>query len=276
VAARLERLLGDRALRERLGRQGVERANRRFTWAGVADDVASLYEEVLEAYAPGTLTEAADLAVIDEAWEASVATLRDTRTLLRQPVAEAARELAECFARGGTVLVAGNGGSATDAQHLAAELVGRYLDHDREGLPCVALTCDGAVLTAWGNDVGFHDVFARQVRALARPGDVLVGISTSGASANLLHAFEAARERGVRTVGILGRDGGGLLPLSDIAVTVPAAETPRIQEVHTLVLHLLAGLVEGHLARRTTAEDVPLRVERIRDERRAQVPAGGE
>jgi phosphoheptose isomerase len=247
LAARLRRILGDSALRERLGRQAVERANRHFTWSGVAHDMGALYDEVLARYAPED-TEADDLSRIDEAWNASIETMARSRELLRGFVAEAAREMAECFAHGGQVLVAGNGGSATDAQHFSAELVGRYLDSEREGLPVIPLSAEPAVLTAWSNDVGYEDAVARQVRAYGRPGDVFVGISTSGVSPNLVRALECAHEKGVHTIALLGRDGGRMRELAGLSITVPAEETPRIQEVHTLVLHLLAGLVEGHLA----------------------------
>jgi phosphoheptose isomerase len=209
--------------------------------------MGALYDEVLARYAPED-TEADDLSRIDEAWNASIETMARSRELLRGFVAEAAREMAECFAHGGQVLVAGNGGSATDAQHFSAELVGRYLDSEREGLPVIPLSAEPAVLTAWSNDVGYEDAVARQVRAYGRPGDVFVGISTSGVSPNLVRALECAHEKGVHTIALLGRDGGRMRELAGLSITVPAEETPRIQEVHTLVLHLLAGLVEGHLA----------------------------
>jgi phosphoheptose isomerase len=252
LADALERLLTDEPLRQLLARQCIRRANRLFTWSGVADEIGSLYEDVLAEYgtagAPGP-----GLATVDSAWSDSVETLRRSQELLRGYVAEAGERLTECFARGGKVLVAGNGGSASDAQHFAGELVGRFLDHEREGLPVIALNTDGAVLTAWSNDVGFDDVFARQVRALGRRGDILVGISTSGASPNLLRAFECAKAAGVETIAVLGRDGGRMRQLADLAITVPSQATPRIQEVHTLVLHLLCALVEEQLrSSRTT------------------------
>lgn len=147
-----------------------------------------------------------------------------------------ALDLAERLRRGCKVLVCGNGGSAADAQHFAAELTGRYLK-ERRALAAIALTTDTSALTAIGNDYSYDYIFARQVEALGRPGDVLVGISTSGNSSNVIAAVEAARSLGVRTVGILGRDGGRLASLVDDALIVPSKVTARIQEVHEMVFH---------------------------------------
>lgn len=147
-----------------------------------------------------------------------------------------AHDLAERLRRGCKILVCGNGGSAADAQHFAAELTGRYLK-ERRALAAVALTTDTSALTAIGNDYSYDRIFARQVEALGRPGDVLVGISTSGNSGNVLAAVEAARSLGVKSVGLLGRDGGRLATQVDDALVVPSRVTARIQEVHEMVLH---------------------------------------
>ncbi|HSF99903.1 MAG TPA: D-sedoheptulose 7-phosphate isomerase [Vicinamibacterales bacterium] len=144
---------------------------------------------------------------------------------------------------GRKVLVFGNGGSATDAEHLAAELVGRFRKQ-RPGLAAIALTADSAVVTSIGNDFGFDEVFRRQVEALGQPGDVAVALTTSGASPNVNLALAAARERGLVTVGLTGRDGGATGPLVDVHVNVPSADTARVQEVHRAVLHVLCELVE--------------------------------
>jgi len=140
----------------------------------------------------------------------------------------------------------GNGGSAGDAQHLAAEIVGRF-KLERRGLPAIALTTDSSILTAIGNDYGFEQVFRRQVEALAAPGDVVIGISTSGNSPNVLAALTLAREIGCRTIGLLGRDGGTILPVVDLDLTVPSQDTPRIQEGHITMIHILCDLVERRL-----------------------------
>ena len=161
------------------------------------------------------------------------------------------------------MLICGNGGSAAETQHLAGELVGRFQLADRAALPAIALTADSAVLTAWSNDFGFEHVFERQVEALGRRGDVLLGISTSGRSQNLLRAFEAARRLGVQTVALLGGDGGDLLPLSDAAVLVPSSETQRIQEVQTLIVHLLCELIEERIEQRRTRPNQSSRRRRV-------------
>ncbi len=154
--------------------------------------------------------------------------------------------IAGALSAGGKLLVCGNGGSAADAQHLASELTGRFIK-DRRPLAAIALTTDSSALTCIGNDYGFDDVFVRPLLGLGRAGDVLVAISTSGHSANVLRAAQAARDNGVHVVGLLGRDGGQLKALSDVAIVVPSPITARIQEAHILVIHTLCGLVEQQL-----------------------------
>lgn len=152
----------------------------------------------------------------------------------------------EALAAGGKVMFCGNGGSAADSQHLAAEFTGRFIN-DRKPLAAIALSTDSSALTCIGNDYSFDDVFVRQLQALGRAGDCLVGISTSGNSGNVLRAVQAAREMGIRTIGLLGRDGGKLAPLCDCAIVVPSQVTARIQEAHILIGHTLCGAVEQAL-----------------------------
>lgn len=154
--------------------------------------------------------------------------------------------IAECLRKGNKVLVFGNGGSAADAQHFAAELVGRF-GRDRAPLPAVALTTDTSILTAVANDYGFEEVFVRQVRALGHEGDIVIAMSTSGRSPNVIRAAGAARAAGAVTVALTGGDGGELATLADIAIVVPSSETARIQEVHLAVVHILCELVESSL-----------------------------
>ena len=154
-----------------------------------------------------------------------------------------AREMAAVLRRGGKLLFLGNGGSAADAQHLAAEFVNRFLV-DRKALAALALTTDTSVLTSIGNDLGIEQLFSRQVEALARPGDLVVAISTSGNSPNVLRAVEAAHRLGCRTVGLTGGSGGALAKAVDDAFVVPSQETPRIQETHITLGHALCALVE--------------------------------
>ena len=154
--------------------------------------------------------------------------------------------IAERVRKGGKVLVFGNGGSAADAQHFAGELVGRFT---KEGppIPALALTTDTAIMTAVGNDYGYEHIFKRQVEAHARPDDIAVGISTSGNSTNVLEAMEVAKARGVLTVGMTGEDGGKLAALVDHLFAVPSKDTPRIQEAHHLMNHILCELLEERL-----------------------------
>ena len=161
-------------------------------------------------------------------------------------IAETVELLAEAFRAGNKLLVMGNGGSAADAQHLAAEIVGRF-QMERRALPAIALTTDSSILTAIGNDYGFDAIFSRQVEALAAPGDVVIGISTSGNSRNVGAALELARTRGCRTVGLLGRNGGTIAGVVELSLVVPSRETPRIQEGHITIIHIVCDLLEQEL-----------------------------
>jgi D-sedoheptulose 7-phosphate isomerase len=166
--------------------------------------------------------------------------------VLKQNVAAvvaAARLIENCLKSGGKVMFCGNGGSAADAQHLAAELMGRFLA-DRAPMASIALTVDSSALTAIGNDYGFEEVFARQVRGLGRPGDVLVGISTSGNSINVLAAFEVARDLGIHRIALTGGGGGKLATLANVVIPAPSLSTPRIQELHIAIGHTICELIE--------------------------------
>jgi len=160
-------------------------------------------------------------------------------------VAEAARTMAARLAKGGKFLLCGNGGSAADAQHIAAEFVNRFL-MERPPLPALALTTDTSALTAIGNDYGFEKIFAKQVQALGVAGDALVAISTSGTSANVIEALKTARDKGLVTVGLTGQ-AGDMAPLCDYLFCVPSASTPLIQEVHIALGHMLCRLVDYYL-----------------------------
>jgi D-sedoheptulose 7-phosphate isomerase len=147
---------------------------------------------------------------------------------------------------GGKILLAGNGGSAADAQHIAGELVSRFA-FDRPGLPAIALTTDTSILTAIGNDYGYERLFARQLQALGRSGDVFVAYSTSGQSPNILRALEESRTLGVRSIGLTGNRRGAMVSLCDLCLEVPSASTPKIQEGHLIIGHILCGLIESAL-----------------------------
>lgn len=159
-------------------------------------------------------------------------------------IVDAARAMGKAIDAGRKVLVFGNGGSATDAQHFATELVGRFM-RERKGLPVIALTSDSAVLTAVANDYGYERVFARQVEALGVKGDVAMGITTSGTSANVNQALQLARAGGLFTIGLTGRDGGEARGLVDVHVNVPGVSSAQIQEVHRTVLHVMCDLIEA-------------------------------
>jgi phosphoheptose isomerase len=175
---------------------------------------------------------------------------RQTAAKCAESIAKAADLIAESFLSGGKVLLCGNGGSAADCQHMAAEFVSRLSkDFDRRALPAIALTTDTSFLTAFSNDCGFEGVFERQVEALGIAGDVLIGISTSGNSPNVIRAVEAARKRDIRTIALTG-NGGRLTAIADVAIAVPSADTQHIQEAHLAVEHIVCELVELALFRK--------------------------
>ncbi len=250
LAERIARLYRNPKLMGVFRRQAIRRANDLFTWSKVARAMAVLYEDLLAPTRLPVGTEPDYVELVDRAFGDAVATLVESRRLLRAPLLEAAEAISGCFAAGAKVLFCGNGGSAADAQHFAAEFVGRFKVSGRPGLPALALNTDSAVLTAWSNDYTYDDVFARQVEAFGQPGDLLVGISTSGLSRNVVRACEMAAQRGLRTVAIVGGDGGDLRALADVAVIVPSSDTQRIQETHAVVIHTLCELAEQQLISR--------------------------
>jgi D-sedoheptulose 7-phosphate isomerase len=170
----------------------------------------------------------------------------DRLSLLDDDVHQAGLVAVQCLKQGGKLLFCGNGGSAADSQHLAAELTGRFIK-DRRPLAALALSTDSSALTCIGNDYSFDEVFARQVVGLGQSKDLLVGISTSGNSRNVIRAVQEAKLIGMRTVGLLGRDGGELVRLCDQSIVVPSSVTARIQECHILIGHTLCGLIEQEL-----------------------------
>jgi Phosphoheptose isomerase len=184
--------------------------------------------------------------LFDEAFAAHAATLTATRRALRDPFETLVRLCTHSVRNGGKIVFFGNGGSAADAQHLAAELTVRY-QRDREPIPALALTTDTSVLTAIGNDLGFDRVFARQVRAVCRPGDVCIALSTSGESENVVNGLRAAKERGCIGAGLAGRAGGRMIDLASPLLVVPSESTARVQEMHILLGHALCEALEREL-----------------------------
>ncbi|TMB70177.1 MAG: glycosyltransferase [Chloroflexi bacterium] len=250
LAERIAHLYTNPKLLKLFGRQAIHRATHLFTWQRVANEIADLYERLICARDPKRRREADEGAIIISALDEARDTIQKARNRLTHAIIEAAEEIDRCFTNGGKLLICGNGGSAADSQHFAAELMGRFRAPDRPPLPAVALSADSAVLTAWSNDVAFEGVYTRQIEALAKSGDVLIAISTSGGSHNTCNALDAASRCGIRSIALLGGDGGDMRRQADVSIIVPSADTQRVQEMHTLVIHLVCELVERRLLSR--------------------------
>ena len=184
-----------------------------------------------------------DTDLIRRALDTTIALHERVKQADLRPIVDAAAAIVDALKKGGKLLVFGNGGSAADAQHVAAELVGRF-ERERNALAAVALTTDTSVLTSVANDYAFDRVFVRQIEALGRAGDAALGISTSGRSPNVVAALTTARARGLRTLALTGRDGGDVGCAADVHINVPSDSTPRVQEVHRTLLHVMCELVE--------------------------------
>lgn len=180
-------------------------------------------------------------AQINEAQQVMSAMLADVSLI--SIVQAAANACITSFQQGGKILLAGNGGSAADAQHIAGEFVSRFA-FDRPGLPAIALTTDSSILTSIGNDYGYEKLFSRQVQAHGNKGDIFIGYSTSGMSPNIMRAFEESRTRGLICIGLTGNRGGPMQSLCDYLIEIPSSDTPKIQEGHLVIGHILCGLVE--------------------------------
>jgi D-sedoheptulose 7-phosphate isomerase len=184
------------------------------------------------------------VAELEESLAAAAAAAKSEKFISQ--IAAISTAIVASLGQGGKILLAGNGGSAADAQHIAGEFVSR-LNYDRAPLAGLALTTDTSVLTAIGNDYGFENIFSRQIIALGRPGDVFIGISTSGRSTNILAAFAAARQRGLRTVGFTGAEGAGMANHCELSLNAPSDRTQIIQQLHITAAHVICGLVESAL-----------------------------
>ncbi|CAC9956445.1 D-sedoheptulose 7-phosphate isomerase (EC 5.3.1.28) [uncultured Gammaproteobacteria bacterium] len=182
-------------------------------------------------------------SIIEFEFNEHLKTSQATLEYIAKPLETAANLCIDCLKNGGKILIFGNGGSAADAQHIAAELVGRY-KVERKGLAAIALTTDTSALTSIGNDYGYDRVFDRQVEALANEGDVVIGISTGGSSGNVINGLQTAKEFGCKLIGFSGRDGGEMNTLCDINLVVPAEDTPRIQEMHIVIGHTICHLID--------------------------------
>ena len=179
----------------------------------------------------------------------SIETKERASRLLAPEIARAAQTMTHCLLDNGKILSCGNGGSAGDAQHFSSEMLNRF-EMERPGLPAMALTTDSSTLTSIANDYAYEDIFSKQVRALGQPGDVLLAISTSGNSLNVVRAVDAAHERGLKVVALTGREGGAMANMyqtEDVEIRVPASSTARIQEVHLLIIHCICDLIDREL-----------------------------
>ena len=185
--------------------------------------------------------------VIESEFLGHLETIQKVIETMSEPLSEASKVTVDALKNGKKVLLFGNGGSAADAQHIAAELTGRYKT-ERRGLPGIALTTDTSALTAIGNDYGYDRVFDRQVESLAQEGDVLIGISTSGNSKNVINAFKIGQEIGCKLIGFTGRDGGEMNEFCDVNLIVPSNDTPRIQEMHILFGHTICQIIDNELS----------------------------
>jgi D-sedoheptulose 7-phosphate isomerase len=182
--------------------------------------------------------------IIEYEFNEHLKTTKATMDCIYELVESAAKICINAFKNGNKILIFGNGGSAADAQHIAAELVGRY-KAERRGLPAIALTTDSSALTCISNDYGYEQVFSRQVEALANNGDVVIGISTGGTSTNVVGALNIAKNMGCKAIGLSGRDGGEMNEICDINLVVPDDDTPRIQEMHILIGHTICQLIDN-------------------------------
>ena len=228
-----------------MGRYASERVNGLFTWEKVTDRIAALYERVR--LTRGVNADQHAEKFIEQSFGHAAEAFMRARQVLTAPILQAANILSECFRRKRKVLICGNGGSAAETQHLAAELVGRFEVPEREGLPAFALTGDSAVMTAWANDFGYENVFSRQVEAYGSRGDVLVCFSTSGEPWNVVKAMKAATAKGMTCIALTGKGGGKMSEVAHVNITVPSGNTQRIQELHLHILHTLCSLVEQKL-----------------------------
>jgi D-inositol-3-phosphate glycosyltransferase len=243
AAAKIVYLLRNPKLLSAFSGQAHRRSNDLFNWKAIASSLETVYEGVIAAANPSRKA-LDEMAIVDRTFDGALTALQESRLRLRTSILDAANAIAGAIAQEGKVLVCGNGGSAADAQHFAAEFVGRFKRKNRWALPVLALSCDTSLITAWSNDVGFDQVFARQVEAFGRPGDVLVGISTSGRSTNVVEALKTARTRGMHCIALLGGDGGDARAFADSSLIVGSADTQRVQEVHSVILHAICELVE--------------------------------
>lgn len=246
LAIKIYELLHDETLRLKMKENCIKRVNTLFTWSKVTELMALLYERILQENS-SLRKDTSAYKFIENSFDRAAETFLRAKKSMTISVFQSAGLLTECFRKKKKVLICGNGGSAAESQHFAAELVGRFELTGRQGLPALSLTADTAVLTAWANDFGYDDVFARQVEAYGEKGDVLFCFSTSGNSANVINAMKAALAKDMICIALTGKRGGEMSLYAHVNMTVPSTNTQRIQELHLHVLHTLCSLVEANL-----------------------------
>jgi phosphoheptose isomerase len=242
LAAKLFEVLSDGDLLEKLKNNCLRRATFHFTWAKIANKMAALYDRVIERE-----DEEESISIIEQGFNNAVSTFQRTKFALKSAILEAALLMVDCYRRNRKILVCGNGGSAAESQHLTAELIGRFQIPERKALAAIALTADSSVLTAWSNDFGYEEVFARQVEALGQRGDILFCFSTSGNSENVINAMKVAQEKQMICISLSGKGGGEMSSYASVNLVIPSESTVRIQELHLHILHTLCHLVETKL-----------------------------
>lgn len=255
LADKIALLLDNENLMNNMGSWALKHVHALFTWEKVTEQLHELYQIVLCA---GEEQHLNDVGLIEDAFEDAAMTLKKASLSLSEQIANAGQCLSAALKKGNKILVCGNGGSAAESQHFAAELVGRFELPFRRGLPVISLTADTSVLTAWSNDFGFDEVFARQVQAYGQPGDILLCMSTSGSSANLIKAMKVAGEMSMICINMLGKSGGEAVKYGLINLIVPSNNTQRIQEIHLHMVHLLCTIVENHVFAGQNSVKIPL------------------
>jgi phosphoheptose isomerase len=244
LAEKITELLDNPSLRAKMRENAILHVNSFFTWTRVAQMMHAVYERLTE---PDFDNEEQDHHLIKTAFDEAVHTLQKSKKILTTGIREAALLLTNCFKKNKKVLICGNGGSAAETQHLAAELVGRFEVAERKALPAISLTADSSIVTAWANDFGYDDIFARQVDAYGENGDVLFCFSTSGESSNVIKAMQTANARGMLCIAVTGKGGGEMVSYAHVNIVVPSTNTQRIQELHLHILHTICSLVEMKL-----------------------------
>jgi phosphoheptose isomerase len=244
LALKVFELMNDQVLLKKIKKHAITRVNTLFTWQKISETLAGLYDRILLS---NSHYEETAIAFIGEAFEHAAETFMKTKAALTIPILQASSLLTHCFKNDRKVLVCGNGGSASESQHFVAELVGRFELCSRRGLPALSLASDSSILTAWANDFGYDDVFARQVDAYGQPGDILFCFSTSGQSANIINALKVAQQKQMVCIALTGKGGGEVTLYADVNIIIPSDNTQRIQELHLHVLHTLCSLVEADL-----------------------------